>query len=107
MSIRHGSKSDYPSNTIVLRGLLEILFLMRSALRKPRRLWKPIHDLSVILEKGIPRIKNLIENDTLNGWVKESLQPTVKELTECATSELTKSIMEEYDEVASLEIEKH
>jgi DNA repair photolyase len=93
LSIRHGCSDEFDSNLIVLKRILEILFIMSSLLRKPRNQWMKYHDLAVQLEYGLPELKTLIDSNDLDKFqtVKYFVNE-IEEILEKGTSKTLNSL---------------
>jgi hypothetical protein len=63
LSIRHGCPDEYKSNTLVLKKLLESIYMDSWLLRTPQRIWKPYFDLVVKLERGLPEISDVLKSE--------------------------------------------
>ncbi len=85
LSIRLGCPSEYASNTLVLRKMLEILFIYAMIFRESRDFWKPYHDLAIQLERGLPDIKPLVESGIPSFPVSKVLLNEVQQIIETGT----------------------
>jgi DNA repair photolyase len=85
LSRRHGCPGEYNSNTLVLRKMLEILFIYSMILRAPQHIWKPYHDLAIQLEKGLPDIRFLVESSNPGLHLSEVLWNDIQQIIETGT----------------------
>lgn len=93
LSIRHGCPGEYASNTLVLRKMLEILFVYSMIVREPRRIWKPYHDLAIQLENGLPDIGLLVESSTPRFPMSDVLWKEVQQILETGTCDTFDGLM--------------
>ena len=65
LSTRHCCPGEFNSNTLVLKKLLESIYLDGWLLRTPRRFWKPILDFVVQLEHGLPEVSEILASESM------------------------------------------
>jgi hypothetical protein len=92
LSVRHGCSEEYSNNTVVLQKMLEILFIMSSTLKVPRRMWKPYYDLAIKLEHGLPDINRILESNDSKYGVINVLQKDVEQIMKTGTCDTIESL---------------
>jgi DNA repair photolyase len=65
LSIRHSCPEEYKSNSLVLKKLLESLFIEKWLLKTPPSSWKSYFDFTVQLERGLPEISKIISSEKI------------------------------------------
>ena len=85
LSVRHGCPNEYSHNTVVLRKMLEILFILSSTLKAPRSKWKPYYDLAIELEQGLPDISLIVDSKESKYAAVRVLQKDVQQIVKTGT----------------------
>ncbi|MFC1802717.1 radical SAM protein [Thermoproteota archaeon] len=92
LSVRHGCPGEYSNNTVVLRKMLEILFILSSTLKAPRSNWKPYYDLAIKLEQGLPDIRLIIESNDTTCAAVNFLRKDVQQIIKTGTCDTYESL---------------
>ena len=88
LSTRHSSTGEYPSNSRLLRALLETVFIKSTLLREPKVKWAPYHSFAVKVEQGLPCVDELFDSPELfeKYNIPAPLIPELKNMTYKGTS---------------------
>jgi hypothetical protein len=65
LSIRHSCPEEYMLNSLVLKRLLESIYIDSWLLRSPQSTWKPYYNFAVRLEYGLPEISGILNSENL------------------------------------------